>query len=107
MGFTWTIVALIIILLIAWRFLGAYMAAVFQGRVKWLRFLERPVYRIIGVDPEGEQTWQRYGTSLLSSPPVALGVTYAIFRLQEYLPVNPQHLPAVPRPFPGTRRYPS
>ncbi len=96
MGFTWTIVALIIILLIAWRFLGAYMAAVFQGRVKWLRFLERPVYRIIGVDPESEQTWQRYGTSLIIFSAVALGVTYAIFRLQEYLPFNPQHLPAVP-----------
>ena len=95
MGFAWTIVALVIILLIAWRFLGAYMAAVFQGRVKWLRFLERPLYRIIGVDPEGEQTWQRYGASLIIFSAVALGVTYAIFRLQEYLPFNPQHLPAV------------
>jgi potassium-transporting ATPase potassium-binding subunit len=95
MGFAWTIAALVIILLIAWRFLGAYMAAVFQGRVKWLRFLERPLYRIIGVDPEGEQTWQRYGTSLIIFSAVALGVTYAIFRLQEYLPFNPQHLPAV------------
>ncbi len=95
MGFAWTIVALVIVLLIAWRFLGAYMAAVFQGRVKWLRFLERPLYRIIGVDPEGEQTWQRYGTSLIIFSAVALGVTYAIYRLQEYLPFNPQHLPAV------------
>jgi hypothetical protein len=32
MGFTWTIIALIVILLIAWRFLGAYMAAVFACR---------------------------------------------------------------------------
>ena len=96
MGFTWTIVALIIIMLIAWRFLGAYMAAVFQGRVKWLRFLERPVYRIIGVEEESEQTWQRYGASLIIFSAVALGITYAIFRLQEYLPFNPQHLPAVP-----------
>jgi K+-transporting ATPase ATPase A chain len=96
MGFTLTIIALIVILLIAWRFLGAYMAAVFEGRVKWLRFLERSVYRIIGVEEESEQTWQRYGTSLIIFSAVALGVTYAIFRLQEYLPFNPQHLPAVP-----------
>jgi potassium-transporting ATPase potassium-binding subunit len=96
MGFAWTIVALVIVLLIAWRFLGAYMAAVLAGRVKWLRFLERPLYRMIGVDPEGEQTWQRYGTSLIIFSAVALGVTYAMFRLQEYLPFNPQHLPAVP-----------
>jgi potassium-transporting ATPase potassium-binding subunit len=95
MGFAWTIVALVIILLITWRFLGAYMAAVLAGRVKWLRFLERPLYRIIGVDPEGEQTWQRYGASLIIFSAVALGVTYAMFRLQEYLPFNPQHLPAV------------
>ena len=65
------------------------------GRVKWLRFLERPLYRIIGVDPEGEQTWQRYGASLIIFSAVALGVTYAMFRLQEYLPFNPQHLSAV------------
>ena len=95
MGFAWTIVVLIIILLIAWRFLGAYMAAVFEGRVKWLRFLERPVYRIIGVEEESEQTWQRYGVSLVVFSAVALGLTYAVFRLQEYLPFNPQHLPAV------------
>ena len=95
MGFAWTIVVLVIVLLITWRFLGGYMAAVLAGRVKWLRFLERPLYRIIGVDPEGEQTWQRYGASLIIFSAVALGVTYAMFRLQEYLPFNPQHLPAV------------
>jgi potassium-transporting ATPase potassium-binding subunit len=36
MGFGWTIVALIAVLAIAWRFLGSYMAAVFEGRVRWL-----------------------------------------------------------------------
>ena len=42
MGFGWTIVALIAVLAIAWRFLGSYMAAVFEGRVRWLSFVERP-----------------------------------------------------------------
>jgi K+-transporting ATPase ATPase A chain len=96
MNFTWTIVALIVILAIAWRFLGSYMAAVFTGRVRWLRAVERPIYRITGVDPEGEQSWQRYGTSLIVFSAVALGLTYGIFRLQRYLPWNPQHLPGVP-----------
>jgi potassium-transporting ATPase potassium-binding subunit len=95
MDFAWTIVALVVVMAIAWRFLGSYMAAVFQGRVRWLGFVERPVYRIIGVDPEAEQSWQRYSVSLIIYSAVALGVTYAIFRLQEYLPFNPQHLPAV------------
>ena len=95
MGFAWTIVALIITMAFAWRFLGAYMAAVFGGRVTWLRFAERPLYRMLGVDPDAEQSWQRYGVSLIIFSAVALGVTYAIFRLQGHLPFNPQHLPGV------------
>ena len=95
MSFAWTIVALVVVMAIAWRFLGSYMAAVFEGRVRWLSAVERPVYRVIGVDPESEQSWQRYGTSLIVFSAVALGVTYLIFRLQGVLPFNPQHLPAV------------
>src|SRR5580692_8175382 len=96
MTFTWTIVALVVVLAIAWRFLGSYMAAVYEGRVRWLSFVERPIYRVCGVDPENEQSWQRYGTSLIIFSAVALGVTYLIFRLQGVLPFNPQHLAAVP-----------
>ena len=96
MTFTWTIVALVAVLAIAWRFLGSYMAAVYEGRVRWLSFVERPIYRACGVDPASEQSWQRYGTSLIIFSAVALGVTYLIFRLQGVLPFNPQHLPAVP-----------
>ena len=43
MSFAWTIVALLVVLAIAWRFLGSYMAAVFDGRVRWLAAVERPV----------------------------------------------------------------
>ena len=95
MGFTWTIVALVVVLAIAWRFLGSYLAAVFEGRVRWLAFVERPVYRVLGVDPEAEQSWQKYAGSVIAYSGVALGVTYAIFRLQGVLPFNPQHLPGV------------
>ena len=95
MSFAWTIVALVVVMAIAWRFLGSYMAAVFEGRARWLSAAERPVYRVIGVDPESEQSWQRYGASLIVFSAVTLGVTYLIFRLQGVLPFNPQHLPAV------------
>ncbi len=95
MTFTWTIVALVVVMAVAWRFLGSYMAAVYEGRVRWLSFAERPIYRICGVDPANEQSWQRYGISLIIFSAVALGVTYLIFRLQGVLPFNPQHLPAV------------
>jgi potassium-transporting ATPase potassium-binding subunit len=42
-GFTWTIAALIIVMAIAWRFLGSYMVSVYEGRARWLSFIERPI----------------------------------------------------------------
>jgi K+-transporting ATPase ATPase A chain len=95
MSFTFTVLALVALLAIAWRFLGSYMAAVFEGRVKWLAALERPIYRVLGVGPGSEQSWKRYSGSMLAFSGVALLVTYAIFRLQGVLPFNPQHLPGV------------
>jgi len=44
-GYFWTIVALIVALGITWRYLGSYMAAVFDGRVHFLGWVERPIYR--------------------------------------------------------------
>ena len=95
MSFTWTIVALIAVLAIAWRFLGSYMVSVYEGRTKWLAFVERPIYRVIGVDADSEQSWQRYGASMIVFSGIAILVSYAIFRLQGHLPLNPQHLRGV------------
>jgi potassium-transporting ATPase potassium-binding subunit len=52
MAFAWTIVALVVVLAIAWRFLGSYLVTVYEGRARWLSFVERPVYRLCGIDPE-------------------------------------------------------
>ena len=95
MSFTWTIVALIAVLAIAWRFLGSYMVSVYEGRTKWLAFVERPIYRVIGVDADSEQSWQRYGASMIVFSGIAILFSYVIFRLQGHLPLNPQHLPGV------------
>src|SRR5258708_40098763 len=95
MPFAWTIVALVVVLAVAWRFLGSYMVAVYEGRRRWLSFVERPAYRVMGVDPANEQSWQRYGGSVIAFSAVALLLSYGIFRLQGSLPFNPQHLPGV------------
>jgi K+-transporting ATPase ATPase A chain len=95
MGFAGTIVAMIVVLAIAWRFLGAYMVSVYEGRTRWLSYIERPIYKIAGIDPETEQSWQRYGASLIIFSGVMLLVGYTLLRLQGHLPLNPQHLPDV------------
>ncbi len=96
MGFAWTIIVLVISLGLAWRDLGSYMAAVFDGRVHYLAWAERPVYRALGTSPEQEQNWKRYAGSLVIFSAVFLGVGYLLLRIQGSLPLNPQHLGAVP-----------
>jgi len=67
---------------LAWRFLGSYMAAVFEGRVHWLGWLERSVYRALGTSPEQEQSWKRYAGSLIIFSAVSILLTYLIIRIQ-------------------------
>jgi K+-transporting ATPase ATPase A chain len=91
-----TIVLLVVGLAFARRFLGLYMAAVFEGRVAYLAWAERPVYRLLGIDPDTEQSWPRYAGALVVFSGVAIFFTYVIQRIQGSLPFNPQHFGAVP-----------
>ena len=42
MGFALTIVVMVVVLGLCWRYLGAYMVAVYEGRSRWLRWLGTP-----------------------------------------------------------------
>src|SRR3984957_5790743 len=95
MGFTLTLVVLIVAVGITWRFFGSYMAAVFDDRVHFLGWAERPIYRALGTRPDREQSWQRYGGSLIVFSGVTLGLTYLLLRVQGSFPLNPQHFGAV------------
>jgi potassium-transporting ATPase potassium-binding subunit len=95
MAFFLTIVLLVVTLGVTWRYLGSYMEAVFNGRVHWLGWIERPIYRLLGTSPEQEQTWKRYAGALVIFSLVSLVFTYVILRIQGSLPMNPQHLGSV------------
>jgi potassium-transporting ATPase potassium-binding subunit len=94
----WTIVVLLVLLASAWRYLGSYMVAVFEGRLHFLGFVERPIYRLLGTSPDREQTWKRYAGSVVVFSGLSFAITYAILRLQGSLPLNPQHFGAVGGP---------
>jgi K+-transporting ATPase ATPase A chain len=94
-AYFWTLVALVVALALTWRYLGSYMAAVFDGRVHFLGWAERPVYRVLGTGPEHEQTWKRYAGSVVVFSAISIALTYLILRVQGSLPLNPQHLGAV------------
>ena len=81
--------------------MGVYMAAVFERRRTWLDPVLVPVenllYRCTGVRAEEEMHWTVYGATMLIFSAASLLFTYLIERLQQILPLNPQHLAAVPR----------
>ena len=80
--------------------MGSFMTRVFERRRTFLDPVlgpcERLLYRATGVDPEQEMTWSVYTVSMLLFSAAGLLLTYLIQRLQHLLPLNPQHLPAVP-----------
>jgi potassium-transporting ATPase potassium-binding subunit len=95
MGYFWTILTLAVALGLSWRYLGAYMVGVFEGRITFLGFIERPIYALLGTGPDREQSWKRYAASVVVFSGLSFAITYAILRLQGSLPLNPQHFGAV------------
>jgi K+-transporting ATPase ATPase A chain len=95
MEFAGTIVVLVAALALCRRYLGGYLVSVFDGRARYLTWIEQPFYRALRIDPHREQSWQRYAASMILFSGVAIAVTYAIVRLQGVLPLNPQRLGAV------------
>jgi K+-transporting ATPase ATPase A chain len=60
-----------------------------------LRPLEKLTYRVLGVDPAKEHDWKQYAFAMLIFSFVSCLFTYAILRLQDILPLNPQKLTAL------------
>jgi K+-transporting ATPase ATPase A chain len=86
---------LAIALAVSYRPLGDYMARVYDD-TNHLR-AERVVYRVIGVDPDSEQSWGTYARSMLAFSFMSVLVLYVILRIQNHLPFS-QGFPAVPGP---------
>jgi potassium-transporting ATPase potassium-binding subunit len=87
------------LVLICAKPLGEYMALVFEGQRtfadKIFRPIESLIYKLAGVDESHEMRWTEYATSMLMFSLVTMLVTYALQRLQYYLPLNPQRLVGV------------
>ena len=80
--------------------MGLYLLHVLDAKGKtWLdpvlRPLERATYRVMGVDPNKEHDWKQYTLAMLLFSLVGCLFTYAILRLQNILPLNPQGLAGV------------
>ncbi|MFJ3392792.1 potassium-transporting ATPase subunit KdpA [Leifsonia aquatica] len=84
---------LVLLLAVAYRPLGDYMARVYTSDRDLA--VERGVYRLIGVDARAGQTWPAYLRGVLAFSVIGILLVYALQRLQQFLPYS-LGMPAVP-----------
>lgn len=82
--------------------LGIYLLRVLDPEREGGTFLdrftgpvERLIYRCLGKQARGGQTWKQYTVAMLLFSCLTMLITYGLLRLQDKLPLNPQGLPAV------------
>jgi potassium-transporting ATPase potassium-binding subunit len=92
-GWAQILVFCAIVILLA-RPLGGYMARVFAGERTFLSPILGPVERVFyaaaGVDPNADQRWTGYAAAMLAFNFLGFAALYAVLRLQDALPLNPQ-----------------
>jgi K+-transporting ATPase ATPase A chain len=90
------IVLFFVLVLLATKPMGSYVARVFAGEKTLLSPILRPVerlfYRLFRVNEMEDMRWTTYAFALLTFSIVGLGLSYALLRLQGLLPLNPLHL---------------
>ncbi|CAM8671196.1 potassium-transporting ATPase subunit KdpA [Sphingobium sp.] len=90
----WLLIAAFVgILLALTKPVGLWLFALYEGRRTPLHTVfgpvERGFYRLAGIDPAQEQGWRRYAVHMLLFNLVLALFTYAVLRLQGWLPLNP------------------
>jgi K+-transporting ATPase ATPase A chain len=89
--------AFLALVLIPAPWLGRFYYKVMEGQRTWLSVplqpIERLCYRVAGIDPHQQQSWQRYALALLAFNLAGFILLFAMLMLQGHLPLNPQHLP--------------
>ncbi len=89
------IVVYLAVILAVTPVLGRYMKRVFGGEKTFLdpvlKPVERSMYRVCRVDAATDQAWVAWTVTMLAVNGVSLVFLYLIQRLQQLLPLNPNH----------------
>jgi K+-transporting ATPase ATPase A chain len=96
----WSQIAIVLALVLATAIpLSGYLMSVYAGKDNFLSPLLRPVergfYRLAGVDETREQSWFVYAIATIAFSIAGFVSLYALQRLQNVLPLNPQGFDAV------------
>ncbi|WMJ71392.1 potassium-transporting ATPase subunit KdpA [Stenotrophomonas sp. 24(2023)] len=82
--------------LLAWP-LGLYLARIMRGTPMKIdvlfHWIERPLYRLFGVDPARSMNWRGYVLAFVLSNVVIAVLVQTVFMTQAWLPLNPDQIP--------------
>lgn len=77
--------------------LGHYLAKVMRGAPmrgdRLFGWLEKPVYRLLGANPQRGMSWRGYAKAFLLSNLMVGVLVWALFMTQAWLPLNPDAIP--------------
>lgn len=77
--------------------LGPYLARVMRGGPMrgdaLFGWIEKPLYRVLGVDPARGMSWRGYAGAFVLSNVVIAVLVQAVFMTQAWLPFNPDQIP--------------
>jgi potassium-transporting ATPase potassium-binding subunit len=94
------IAALILVVFALTKPLGVFMTRVFAREKTFLdpvlRPFEKLLYRVTGIDEQREMDWKEYTIAMLLFSGVTMVLLYAMERVQQWMPWNPQHFANVP-----------
>jgi K+-transporting ATPase ATPase A chain len=87
------------VLLLLVKPLGIYMARIYEGKPTgvnvWFAWMEKLIYRLVGIRPEQEMSWKTYTIAMMLFNVLGIAAVYILQRVQTHLPLNPSVLPAV------------
>ena len=89
----------LVVLLLLIKPMGSYMTHVFADQPNRITRLgggvERFIYRICGVKADEDMGWKQYAIAMLIFNVCGMVMIYMLQRAQQWLPLNPEHFPAV------------
>ena len=89
----------LVVLLLLIKPMGSYMTHVYADQPNRVTRLgggvERLLYRLCGIRADEDMGWKRYAVAMLVFNVCGMFAVYAFQRLQQWLPLNPQHFPAL------------
>ena len=93
-------VALYLVIVVALvKPVGTYMALVFADAPNRVtragRAVEAKLYRLCGIDPAQDMGWRQYALAMLVLNVLGVVAVYLLQRVQQWLPLNPQHFVAI------------